>query len=223
MRIKLLLTPNQGVVPFNYQYKLIGVFHRWMGRNKLHDKTSLYSLGWLQNGKLIPEQGFNFPNGSSWEVSIYDHVEALKFLVHANQDIRFAFGMYVNQIRLYPTPSFGSHYKFWYNSPILVRKQIERGVNKHLSYKDPEADEFLTRTFRHKMKLAGLAESHLQSWMGFDRSYTKAKEKLVTIRSIQLKANACPVIVMGTPEAVQFAWEVGAGHLTGSCFGQLKS
>lgn len=222
MRIKLHLTSNTEVVPFNYQQKLIGVFHRWMGQNKLHDETSLYSLGWLQNGKLIPEKGFNFPHGSSWEVSIYDKEEAMKFVSQVNDDINFIFGMYVNQISLKPTPSFGSHYKFRYNSPILVRRKNERGTNDHLSFKDPEADEFLTKTFRYKMKLAGLDENHQQSWMGFDRSYSRAKEKLVTIRSTKLKANACPVIVMGTPEAVQFAWEVGAGHLTGSCFGQLK-
>jgi CRISPR/Cas system endoribonuclease Cas6 (RAMP superfamily) len=30
------------------------------------------------------------------------------------------------------------------------------------------------------------------------------------------------VVVTGTPEAVQFAWTVGVGELTGSGFGALK-
>lgn len=223
MRIKLLLTPNLTIVPFSYQHHVIGVFHRWLGENKLHDGTSLYSLGWLSHGRMVNGAGFVYPKGAEWEVSFHDTATAMHFIERVNADQAFAFGMRVRKIEVTPAPSFSSTYRFGFNSPILVRKDDENGQKLHLSYEDSEADELLTKTFRHKMRLAGLDGTHLESWMGFDRSYPKARTKVVSIKDIQHKANQCPVIVMGTPEAVRFAWEVGAGQLTGSCFGQLKT
>jgi CRISPR-associated endoribonuclease Cas6 len=223
MRIKLLLTPNIPIVPFSYQHHITGAFHRWLGDNQLHDGTSLYSLGWLGRGKMVQDAGFVFPSGAEWEVSFYDAAMAAHFIQRVNADQNFVFGMRVRKIEVTPTPNFSSTYRFGFNSPILVRKDGEDGKKIHLSYEDGEADELLTKTFRNKMRLAGLEGAHLESWMGFDRSYPKARTKLVAIKDIQHKANQCPVIVMGTPEAVRFAWEVGAGHLTGSCFGQLKT
>ena len=57
--------------------------------------------------------------------------------------------------------------------------------------------------------------------MRFDRNYKGAKTKFIEIKGICNRANFCPVIVEGAPEVVQFAWNTGAGHLTGSCFGSL--
>ncbi|MCO6488641.1 MAG: CRISPR-associated endoribonuclease Cas6 [Phaeodactylibacter sp.] len=223
MRIKLLLTPNLSIVPFDYQHHVIGVFHRWMGSNHLHDVTSLYSLGWLSHGRVVKDAGFVFAKGATWEVSFFDDKLATHFIGRVNADQQFIFGMRVHKMEVIPTPSFSSTYRFGFNSPILVRRDMENGKKEHLSFEQGEADELLTQTFRYKMQLAGFKGEHLDSWMGFDRSYSKARTKVVTIKNIKLKANQCPVIVMGTPEAVQFAWEVGAGHLTGSCFGQLKT
>jgi len=58
--------------------------------------------------------------------------------------------------------------------------------------------------------------------VGFDREFANPKIKLVRIKDIDHKASICPVIVEGTPEAVRFAWNVGIGNGTGSCFGSLK-
>ena len=44
MRIYLHLTPNTQIVPFNYQQSLVGAFHRWLGKNELHDDISLSFL-----------------------------------------------------------------------------------------------------------------------------------------------------------------------------------
>jgi CRISPR-associated endoribonuclease Cas6 len=55
----------------------------------------------------------------------------------------------------------------------------------------------------------------------FDHSFRNARTKLVKIKGIANRASLCPVIVEGTPEAVQFAWNVGIGHGTGSGFGCL--
>ena len=52
MRLHFYLTANTEPVPFDYQHYLIGSFHKWMGWNEIHDEISLYSLSWLQGGKM---------------------------------------------------------------------------------------------------------------------------------------------------------------------------
>ena len=48
MRLHIITTSNTTIVPFNYQQKLIGTVHNWLGKNELHDKISLYSFSWLK-------------------------------------------------------------------------------------------------------------------------------------------------------------------------------
>ena len=46
MRIYLRTTPNDVIVPFDYQQKIVGTIHKWLGNNEIHDKISLYSFSW---------------------------------------------------------------------------------------------------------------------------------------------------------------------------------
>lgn len=38
MRIHLKTSPNTTPVPFDYQQKLVGTIHKWIGNNSIHDK-----------------------------------------------------------------------------------------------------------------------------------------------------------------------------------------
>lgn len=38
MRIHISTTKNTSLVPFNYQQKLVGTIHKWIGENSIHDK-----------------------------------------------------------------------------------------------------------------------------------------------------------------------------------------
>ena len=71
---------------------------------------------------------------------------------------------------------------------------------------------------KKKLKIANL---EYEVKISFDRNYLNRKTKLVRINGIENKANFCPVIVEGNPEAVAFAWNVGIGHSTGSGFGAI--
>ncbi len=44
----------------------------------------------------------------------------------------------------------------------------------------------------------------------------------MTLKGTRYKTSECPVIVEGTPDAVQVAWLVGVGELTGMGLGALK-
>jgi CRISPR-associated endoribonuclease Cas6 len=225
MRLHFVLSPNTQPVPFGYPHFLTGAFHRWLGNNELHDGLSLYSLGWLQGGKA-DRGGLQFPRGAQWFMSAPDSqsgahlLETIARSALTSPDV--CCGMEVREVAAEATPEFGLRRVFRANSPILVKdKDDSEGKIPHLLWNDPRADELLTKTLRHKLDAAGLGDHSPGATMRFVRDYRGAKSKLISIKGIQNRANFCPVIVEGAPEVVQFAWNVGAGHLTGSCFGSL--
>ncbi len=217
MRIHFFLTTNTHTVPFDYQRFLIGVFHKWMGWNTIHDEISLYSLSWLQGGKMVKE-GFNFTNGAKWFVSFWNENMAKQLIMNAMKNPEVCCGMQVKEIQIQDTPQFGSKEKFIASSPIFIRKYDENRKAIHLTYKDKDADIYLSETLYKKMKTADLKyEVNVQ----FDRNCYNAKTKLIRINGIENRASFCPVLIEGDPEAVRFAWNVGVGHSTGCGFGAL--
>jgi CRISPR-associated endoribonuclease Cas6 len=133
----------------------------------------------------------------------------------------FFAGMKVVDLRIQQTPVFPERMRFSVASPVLVKKFDGTSI-RHLTFNDPEANDVMTKTMQTKLRTAGL-DAHAETVrVSFDTSYTGAKTKLVDIHGIKNRANVCPVIVEGTPEAVAFAWDVGVGHSTGSGFGALR-
>ena len=221
MRIYLHLTPSTEPVPFNYQQSLVGAFHHWLGENELHDDISLYSLSWLQGGRMrADKQGLEFPEGARFFIS-----SPLKTLhqqavagIFKKADIRW--GMKVHEVRMRTTPDFGEEQVFRVESPVFIQRHIEgRPHPKHYLYTDSESDTCLTETLQHKLRRFELDEPVEVS---FDRNYAKPYEKLITYRNMKLKGSVCPVTVKGSPRVVQFAWEVGVGNSTGIGFGALR-
>ncbi len=217
MRLHFLLTLNTQIVPFSYQHFLIGAFHKWMGWNEVHDEISLYSLSWLQGGKMIKD-GFNFPNGAKWFISFWDEEIGMQLIMNAMKSPEVCCGMVVKEIQMQDTPQFGSKERFIASSPVFIRKYDENRKAKHLTYDNEEADLYLTETLKKKLKNANM---NYDVKVSFDKAYQNPKTKLVKINGIDSRANFCPVIIEGDPEAVRFAWNVGVGHSTGCGFGAL--
>jgi len=220
MRLHFELSPNVQPVSFDYQHFLTGVFHKWLGDNALHDGLSLYSLSWLSGGKRQGD-GIAFPNGASWFISAHDSELLHRICISAVDEPSVCCGMLVTRIRILLEPEVREKHVFKVASPVLARSKEVEGKVRHFIYSDAEADEVLTQTLRHKLDKAGLNGIALDTNVKFDRSYRSAQTKLVKINGVANRASICPVIVEGPPEAVQFAWNVGVGHLTGSGFGAL--
>ncbi len=221
MRLHLFLSPNERPVPFDYQHYLTGAFHKWLGANDLHEAISLYSLSWLYEGRARG-RAVEFPRGAHWFLSVYDEALIEPLVNSALRDPEVCCGMRVARIEQQATPRFGARHTFRVGSPVLARsKESEVSKVRHYTYFDPEADEVLTATLRHKLDAAGLGAPHNRVAVSFDRTYRTPKTKLVTIKDIRNRASICPVTIEGTPEALAFAWNVGVGHGTGSGFGCL--
>jgi CRISPR-associated endoribonuclease Cas6 len=217
VRLHFSLTENTEVVPFDYQHYLIGAFHKWMEWNNIHDDISLYSLSWL-NGAKKTAKGFDFPNGAKWFISFLDEKIGKQLIMNAMKDPNVCCGMKVKEIQIQDTPKFSSKERFVVSSPIFIRKYDENKKSIHLTYKNDEVDFYLTETLKKKLSVANI-DADVK--ISFDKNYTKPKTKLVTINGIENRANFCPVIIEGNPEAIKFAWNVGIGHSTGSCFGAI--
>ena len=220
MRIQLQLTPNTQLVPFNHLHELTRRLHRWLGaENSLHDGISLYSFGWLKGGKG-KGGALSFPVGATWQISFYNEEVSRKLLMGIINYPEVFYGMRVHEVQELPTPNFGEQYRFVADGPVIARQVRQDGSREYLYFDSPAADATLTTTLQHKLELAGLPSEDVS--VAFDRTYANPRQKLVEIKGIQHKGSLCPVIVSGSPEAVQFAWLVGAGELTGSGFGALN-
>ncbi|MBZ0181357.1 MAG: CRISPR-associated endoribonuclease Cas6 [Melioribacteraceae bacterium] len=217
MRLHFKLTPNIETVPFDYQHYLIGTFHKWMGWNEIHDSISLYSLSWLQGGKMT-KNGFDFTKGASWFISFWDESIGKQLIKNAMKDPALFCGLSATEIQIQENPCFREKERFTAASPIFVRKYDENFRAYHLTAKDAETEFHLTETMKTKLKKAGL---HYEIKVAFDKTYLNPKTKLVNINNIKSRANFCPVLIEGDPEAIAFAWNVGIGHSTGSGFGAL--
>lgn len=225
MRLHFQLSPNKSAVPFNYPHFLTGTFHRWLGANELHEGLSLYSLGWLQGGCKRGE-ALAFPRGATWFVSAPDTTAGDDLLARvadaALKEPSVCCGMEVAEIQAQRTPEFGESRVFHADSPVFIRGEKVGDKDPHILYDDPRANEYLTRTLRHKLDKAGLGEHAASARMSFDPTFKHPKTRLIHVKdNVYKRANVCPIIVEGAPEAVQFVWNVGAGNLTGSGFGSL--
>lgn len=221
MRIYLHLTPNTEIVPFNYQQNLVGAFHKWLGENELHDDLSLYSLSWLEGGKMRRDKkGYEFRQGARFFISspLSDlHQKAVQGIF---KDEHIRWGMKVQEVRMFPTPEFGNRQRFVAQSPIFIKRWIKEDQNqKYYLHADPESNTLMTETLQSKLARQGLSTDVT---VAFDPNYLNPRTKHSIYKGIKIKSTLCPVIVEGDAKAVQFAWEVGIGNSTGIGFGALK-
>lgn len=221
MRLHLTTTPNTEVVPFEYQQKMVGTLHKWLGNaNKEHGFLSLYSFSWLQNGKKC-SGGINFERGAKWFISFYDE-NRIKKIMQSILDNPYMFcGLKVIDIIIEETPDLADRELFYVASPVFIQRKIE-GVehDKYYFFYDQIASELMRETLLHKMSVSGLeADESLE--IAFDLSYSQKKEKIMYYRGVGNKASLCPVFIKGKPETKAFAWNVGIGNSTGIGFGSI--
>lgn len=220
MRIHITTSSSKEIIPFNYQPMLTGSFHKWMGKNSVHDKTSLYSFSWLTGGRVV-KNGIKFDQNGSFFISAHNP-EIIKELIRGiKNDPYLGSGLHVQEIAIaQDLENFDQTKRLFYAaSPILVKRSDE-SREIHFHYDDPQSDILLTETLKYKLRVAGLPDEGVS--VAFDRDYPQAKTKVIYYKSIGNKVNICPVLIQGTAEQLAFAWNVGVGNSTGIGFGALK-
>jgi CRISPR-associated endoribonuclease Cas6 len=218
MRIFISLKSNNQLVPFNYQQFITGAIHKWLGENIWHNQTSLYSFSLLIGGQKKGNK-LHFPKSTGFFFNAHE-TQMIKNLISGIQvDPQINFGLSVNEIQIRETPVFGNRHVFFVQSPVLVKRKVDNR-EVHYTYNQPESEILLTETLATKLDKAGLPREGIN--VQFDKGYAGAKTKVIYYNNIGNRANLCPVIVEGSPEQIEFAWNVGVGNSTGIGFGSLK-
>jgi CRISPR-associated endoribonuclease Cas6 len=221
MRLHLYLQAATSL-PFDYLPALKGAFHGWTGhRPDLHDGLSRYSYSWLHGGRA-GRGGIRFAEGASWFISAPDRALIYELVSGIVRAPDIGLGLRVQDVRLQEAPEFAAgEQPFRVASPVFIKYETERDKPAdHLLPGHALADELLTATLRHKLRQAGLDDAGAA--VRFDPAHiATAKSKLFTYKQVQCRGSICPVLVSGSAEQIQFAWEVGVGHSTGIGCGAL--
>lgn len=219
MRIHLKTSANSIPVSFEYQQKLVGTIHKWIGENPIHDTMSLYSFSWLNGGRKVNDS-LLFPQGASMFISFYDE-NIIKRIIKTILDTPEMFcGMSVTDVTIEDEPKLAERELFYCASPIFIKRKLEDGNIKQFNFNDAQANSYLKETLQSKMRKAGLEEDDTLD-IEFDLSYSKKKLKLMRYHGIGNKASYCPVIIKAKTETKLFAWNVGIGNCTGIGFGAI--
>lgn len=221
MRILIQTTPNKEQVDFNYQQKLVGTLHKWIGTgNEQHGTISLYSFSWLQGGMKRGE-GLTFPSGASLFISFHDEAIIRDIVRSILSTPEMFCGMEVKDLSLIETPDLSERTFFFLGSPVFLhyRESDEKHYTQY-TFQDEKSSQLMTDILKHKMEKAGLPADDSLS-VRFDLSYNRRHTKLMTYRGIKNRASMCPVIIEGTNQSKQFAWNVGIGNSTGIGFGSI--
>lgn len=221
MRLHLYLTAPPAV-PFDYLATLKNTFHLWTGHNDaLHDGLSRYSYSWLHGGRA-GRGGIRFAEGAQWFISSPDREVIHTIISGVLRAPEIGLGLRVQDARMQEAPEFAAgEQPFRVASPVFIKHEVEHGKPAdHLLPGHALADELLTATLRHKLRQAGLND--VGAAVRFDPAHlATAKSKLFRYKQVQCRGSICPVLVSGSIEQIQFAWEVGVGHSTGIGCGAL--
>jgi CRISPR-associated endoribonuclease Cas6 len=218
MRLIIKTTQNKETIPFNYQPKLVGCLHKWIGKaNEVHDEMSMYSFSWLQN-TIAHKNGLDIKRNGSWFINAHDENLLKSILKGIQSDPSMFLGIEVNELSIQPNPDFNEQMRFNVASPVFIKRNIENRTKFY--YKgDIEANDFLTQTIKYKLTKAGLSSEGVS--VGFDETYLNYKLKGCEYNGIFNKGTICPEIIKGTKEQITFTWNVGIGNSTGIGFGAL--
>ncbi|MDO4695401.1 CRISPR-associated endoribonuclease Cas6 [Porphyromonas sp.] len=235
MRIHTRIETNKRTaITFDHQPALVGVIHKWLGENKLHGETSLFSFSPIRGGRFDKDQGGLIFEGQAFlSIAAHDPSILLRLIkgIQESPDLSIDTpngwqsnpfdGFRAVDVVIEEDPEdLTQQEQFSLYSPIFLKKQLPDGSFKHILYDHPEAGELMTTLLRRKMEIAGLSDPTLD--VRFDLSYPTPKSCLISYKKVKNRASLCPVLIRGSHESKVFARNVGLGHSTGIGFGTLK-
>lgn len=220
MRLHLTTNSSRRMLSYNYQNRLTGAIHKWLGPdNPYHGQSALFSFSLLNGGESVEGQGMRFPRGARWFISAF-HPEFIKRLMQGIlRDPVITEDLAVREMIIQEEPDFGQAHIFRVGSPVLVKHRLPDNSTHHCVFSEEAADALLTETLRGKLIHAGLSADGLR--VEFRRDHPGARAKVLHYNTIKNRVNFCPVAISGSPEQLAFAWNVGVGHSTGIGFGSL--
>ena len=220
MRLHFEISSSRFVLPYNYQNRLAGAIHKWIGPdNRYHGKSSLYSFSLLNGGENVENRGLRFPRGGQWFISAFQPEFIKRIMEGVLRDPNITEDLSVREMTLQEDPSFGQAHVFKVGSPVLVKQRRPDTTVHHCTFSEETSDLLLTENLRGKLLHGGLSADDVK--VEFRRDYPGARAKVLRYNNISNRVNFCPIAISGTPEQLAFAWNVGVGNSTGIGYGSL--
>jgi len=233
MRFKITLSPNDTLIPYNYNDMIINYIHAVIGKdNSFHDKKSLYSISDLYHpydSKGTPK-GIDFKSGAYLFVSSADNEFTTKFLSNVYDHPVLFNGMKIELIELvqmYPQKIADNTYKYVVQSPVLLQNKIKKDDGKSFTnfytYDDDDHPIYMKRILLSKLDELNIEYDPNDIEIYFDSSCRNKHIKWIKVHGINNKCSSCPVILKTTNSQIpQILFDIGVGHSTGCCFGFVK-
>ena len=221
MRIKINVKSGNGLLQANYMEYVKSALHSWNKCDDFHNSVSLYSLSPLKNIKYVEHDLIQIYNDSYFLISAHDSTLLLKIIEGIQKNPTICKGLEVDNVQIVNTPRFGNEEYFYLNSPILIKRFTEsqgKKKNEYVMYDDERANAFLKETLQRKMSIAGI-EGEID--IRFDLDYNKKTERIIKYKGFANICSLCPVILKGSSDVIEFAWNVGLGNSTGIGLGNL--
>lgn len=220
MRLHLTTNSSRHILSYNYQNRLTGAIHKWLGpNNPFHGQSALFSFSLLNGGESVSNQGVRFPSGARWFISAFDPEFVKRLMQGILRDPIITEDLAVREMMLQEDPSFNQDHIFKVGSPVLVKHRRPDNSTHHCVFSEETADTLLTETLRGKLSHVGLSADGLR--VEFCRKHPSARAKVLHYNEVKNRVNFCPVAISGSPEQLAFAWNVGVGHSTGIGYGSL--
>lgn len=227
MRFKLHLSPNETLVPFVNQEHLNGAIHKWLGRkNKYHDDLSNYSISGLLGGKQAGE-GLKYEKG--FIVASSPDIDFLSKLIRGiSIDPIIDWGMKVVKFEQIKEDVVEGKNLVFALSPIFLKERISQGEKRIYTYEDIDANEYMTRTLKHKIQRLNPninLDNFRVEFSNSTKSLISRSIKRIVVHEDETKksANQCPIMIYGSKEAAEFCLNIGIGKNTGSGFGCITT
>lgn len=222
MRLVAEFTRNTELIPYDYMAKQCGWFYKQLGITPAHDaRVSLHSYSRIIGDVIDTSKGL-YINNAHMYISCYDDAMYKKLCTSLVVDGSANFGMEVKAVTKLDTPKFDSRQFFVTGSGVLLRGKTDLDTGYRPMHTAADAEEItsniLTRSVKNKMVAAGVSGDVRVS---FAKNIKQWRTKNYDFHGVHNRVSLHPIVVEGSPEAIEVAWVAGVGDLTGSGFGSL--
>lgn len=220
MRVKILLSGTNVLVPINNQHILNSYIHNCLGENnKYHDAKSNYVISNLNGGKLNKlENAIDFKNGAYFIVSSYDDVFIGTLLNGITKNLEFGYGMKYCGVT-FVNENFHNGWNYFKTlSPILLKKYSDKKSYTFKTINDADYVECLTEHVKSKLL-------KIDSTLNFKdfkiviepRTFNKIRK--VMVKNVKNIATQCQINIFTTEKIAGLIYNYGIGQSTGCGFG----
>jgi CRISPR-associated endoribonuclease Cas6 len=221
MRIKLLLSPTNNVLPIQNQHIINSFIHKALGpNNQYHNTKNDYSISSLQGGKLIKNtNNISFQNGGYITISSLNNEFIAKLLIGAYttpfyQDVNVIGMDFIDEQFINGWNHFATL------SPFLIKQYQSKSNYNFLTLDNPNFQQEVKTYLINKLTKIN-PKLNLTDFDVKINHHPNHKIKKIMVKNVINKANQCQISIHTNKKIAELLYNIGVGQSTGSGFGTI--